>query len=50
MRMTNLLEPIAYEVITSMSQLFDYYLYTVYTRFAAQHMVSTMDLHNIMYS
>jgi len=34
MRMMSLLEPIAFQVITCMSQLFDFYFYTVYRRFA----------------
>ncbi|XP_067934677.1 syndetin-like [Watersipora subatra] len=34
MKMMTLLEPIAFQVINSMSQLFDFYFYTVYKRFA----------------
>lgn len=30
----NVLKPIAFDVIICMSQLFDYYLYTVYSFFA----------------
>lgn len=33
MQMMNILKPIAFDVIHFMSQLFDYYLYAVYTFF-----------------
>ena len=34
MEMIEMLKPIAFDVILCMTQLFDYYLYTVYTLFA----------------
>ena len=34
MEMIEMLKPIAFDVIICMTQLFDYYLYTVYTLFA----------------
>ncbi|XP_065839973.1 syndetin-like isoform X2 [Oscarella lobularis] len=35
MQMMNLLKPIAFDVMQSMSQLFDFYLYTIYAFFAS---------------
>lgn len=40
MQMMNILRPIAFDVIHCMSQLFDYYLYAVYTFFGRNDMVS----------
>lgn len=34
MEMIEMLKPIAFDVIICMTQLFDYYLYTIYTLFA----------------
>ena len=34
MQMVAVLKPIAFDVVICMSQLFDYYLYAVYTFFA----------------
>lgn len=34
MEMIEMLKPIAFDVIICMTQLFDYYLYTVYSLFA----------------
>uniref|UniRef100_A0A673HB07 Syndetin-like n=1 Tax=Sinocyclocheilus rhinocerous TaxID=307959 RepID=A0A673HB07_9TELE len=39
MQMMNILKPIAFDVIHSVSQLFDYYLYAVYTFFGRNDMV-----------
>lgn len=39
MQMMNILKPIAFDVIHFMSQLFDYYLYAVYTFFGRNDMV-----------
>lgn len=38
--MMNILKPIAFDVIHFMSQLFDYYLYAVYTFFGRNDSVS----------
>lgn len=40
MEMIEMLKPIAFDVVLCMTQLFDYYLYTVYTLFACD-MVKT---------
>uniref|UniRef100_A0A8C9TVS9 VPS50 subunit of EARP/GARPII complex n=1 Tax=Scleropages formosus TaxID=113540 RepID=A0A8C9TVS9_SCLFO len=45
MQMMNILKPIAFDVIHCMSQLFDYYLYAVYTFFGRNDMVSYTSLH-----
>lgn len=39
MQMMNILKPIAFDVIHCVSQLFDYYLYAVYTFFGRNDMV-----------
>lgn len=44
MQMMNILKPIAFDVIHCVSQLFDYYLYAVYTFFGCN---DTVRLHNI---
>ena len=40
MQMMNILKPIAFDVIHFMSQLFDYYLYAIYTFFGRNDSVS----------
>lgn len=40
MQMMNMLKPIAFDVVHFMSQLFDYYLYAVYTFFGRNDSVS----------
>lgn len=40
MQMMNILKPIAFDVIHFMSQLFDYYLYAIYTFFGRNDTVS----------
>lgn len=39
MQMMSILKPIAFDVIHCVSQLFDYYLYAVYTFFGRNDMV-----------
>lgn len=41
MQMMNILKPIAFDVIHCVSQLFDYYLYAVYTFFGRNDMVQS---------
>lgn len=45
MQMMNILKPIAFDVIHFMSQLFDYYLYAVYTFFGRNDMVGRNIFH-----
>lgn len=45
MQMMNILKPIAFDVIHFMSQLFDYYLYAVYTFFGRNDMVGRSIFH-----
>jgi hypothetical protein len=40
MEMIEMLKPIAFDVIICMTQLFDYYLYTVYTLFACDMVIN----------
>lgn len=40
--MMNILKPIAFDVIHFMSQLFDYYLYAIYTFFGRNDSVSQL--------
>lgn len=42
MQMMNILKPIAFDVIHFMSQLFDYYLYAIYTFFGRNDSVSQL--------
>lgn len=42
MQMMNILKPIAFDVIHCASQLFDYYLYAVYTFFGRNDMVKSL--------
>lgn len=42
MQMMNILKPIAFDVIHCVSQLFDYYLYAVYTFFGRNDMVRSL--------
>ncbi|XP_072109537.1 syndetin [Mobula birostris] len=44
MQMMNILKPIAFDVIHCMSQLFDYYLYAVYTFFGREDMYESTGL------
>uniref|UniRef100_A0A673HA28 Syndetin-like n=1 Tax=Sinocyclocheilus rhinocerous TaxID=307959 RepID=A0A673HA28_9TELE len=44
MQMMNILKPIAFDVIHSVSQLFDYYLYAVYTFFGRNDMYESSGL------
>lgn len=43
--MMSILKPIAFDVIHFMSQLFDYYLYAVYTFFGRNDMVGRSIFH-----
>lgn len=43
--MMNILKPIAFDVIHFMSQLFDYYLYAVYTFFGRNDTVGRKDIY-----
>lgn len=45
MQMMNILKPIAFDVIHFMSQLFDYYLYAVYTFFGRNDTVGRKDIY-----
>lgn len=45
MQMMNILKPIAFDVIHFMSQLFDYYLYAVYTFFGRNDTVGGNIIH-----
>lgn len=42
MQMMSILKPIAFDVIHCVSQLFDYYLYAVYTFFGRNDMVQSL--------
>lgn len=42
MQMMTILKPIAFDVIHCMSQLFDYYLYAIYTFFGRNDSVSQL--------
>ena len=44
MEMIEMLKPIAFDVVLCMTQLFDYYLYTVYTLFACDTVASVFCL------
>ncbi|XP_061412069.1 syndetin isoform X1 [Lethenteron reissneri] len=44
LQMMSVLQPIAFDVVQYMSQLFDYYLYAVYTFFGREHMFETTGL------
>ena len=44
MEMIEMLKPIAFDVIICMTQLFDYYLYTVYTLFACDMVRGSVDI------
>lgn len=45
MQMMNILKPIAFDVIHFMSQLFDYYLYAIYTFFGRNDTVGRSIFH-----
>ncbi|CAH1989145.1 unnamed protein product [Acanthoscelides obtectus] len=45
-QMSRLLQPIAFQIITCMSQLFDYYLYAVHLFFASDLSVSSANLYS----
>ena len=48
MQMMNILKPIAFDVIHCVSQLFDYYLYAVYTFFGRNDMVWSCSLLSLL--
>lgn len=50
MQMMNILKPIAFDVIHFMSQLFDYYLYAVYTFFGRNDTVGRNILHVLLHT
>jgi len=49
MQMMNILKPIAFDVIHCVSQLFDYYLYAVYTFFGRNDMYESEELEKSVY-
>lgn len=49
MQMMSILKPIAFDVIHCVSQLFDYYLYAVYTFFGRNDMVQSCGLRGALW-